>query len=190
MSGAIASRRSRLRNHLASGWKPTIGRLAPSVSSATRGPCLPKRGIAGERAVEHIDGEERAGTVARRSRPHRHRWRATASTTSPAKVSMRSSQSGRWRCANWWVETTVIAEIEQIGLRLGQPEQGRKAAEPGDQADNARDQRRRTEGGNQLHAQRADEGAEKKPERHQHQRVKSEQPEAPMRLQERAKSRH
>ena len=91
MSARLASCRSRLRNHLASGSKPTTGRLAPSVSSATRGPCSPSAGVAGQRAAEHIDGEHRAEAVADDQRPHRRSLSRTASTTSPAKRSSRCS---------------------------------------------------------------------------------------------------
>src|SRR5664280_3317435 len=44
MSGATASRRSRLRNQFASGWNPIIGKLAPRVSRRTRDPQLGSHG--------------------------------------------------------------------------------------------------------------------------------------------------
>jgi hypothetical protein len=69
-------------------------------------------------------------------------------------------------------------------LRLGEPEHGSKGAEPGHHADDVAHQRRRAEAGDELHAQHANECAQQQPERCEHQRIKDETAETPVRLQD------
>ena len=162
MSGAVASCRSRLRKPLASGLKPTTGRLAPSVSSATRGPVMAERAVARERAAEHIDGEHRAETVA-----DDHHLVGLALVHRVGDVAGEGIQPLA-PILPLAVDELVdggglVAALQQPGDRFAQPEHGGEAADPGDAADNFRDQRRRAERGDQVHAQDADERAEQQP---------------------------
>ena len=121
-----------------------IGRLAPTVSSAHALAVAPERRIARQRAVEHVDGEERAGRVPDDNdlvgvgRAHRvdniagERFHALF-PVGPLAV---RELVGR---------DAVVAEIKQIGLLLGHPEKATakhrsrcdadKASEPGGRAE-------------------------------------------------------
>src|SRR5665811_2498753 len=105
--------------------------------------------VTSERAVEHIDGEERAGTVADDyglvGVAAAHRIHHCAGEGFHALLPVRPlavrELLGR---------DDVIAEIEQVSLRFGKPEQGGKGTEPGNRADNVRYQRGRAERGDEF----------------------------------------
>ena len=142
-------------------------------------PMLAERGIAGERAAEHIDGEERAGTVA-----DDHHLIGLALAHRIGHVAGEYIQPLA-PIPPFAVDELVdggglVAALQQSGDRFAQPEQGGEAADPGDGADNFRNERRRAERGHQVHAQNADERAQQQPCGYQQYRKEGDQREAPI----------